>query len=313
MPWIKQGLILTPEQTAAGNTHLQVPTVLVKNDRLRVYYAGRHSQGANVGKSYTAFVDLDLNNFRNVLHYQNESIIEYGKPGTFDDEGLMPSEFVEENGKLYFYYSGWNRRCTIPYHNATGVAVSEDGGDTFQRIFDGSILDRIATEPYLAVTPSIIKENKQWKMWYVSGLRWVKINCKFEPVYAIKHATSTNGIDWARKPEICIPQNYELEAFSGPSVIKDNNIYKMWFCCRDSVDFRGGKGGYRMGYAESTDGINWKREDDLAGIDVSTNENDWDSNMVCYPYVKKIKGTIYMFYNGNGFGQSGFGYAKWVD
>jgi hypothetical protein len=31
--------------------------------------------------------------------------------------------------------------------------------------------------------------------------------------------------------------------------------------------------------------------------------------MVCYPYVLKHKDTYFMFYNGNGFGASGFGFA----
>jgi len=180
-------------------------------------------------------------------------------------------------------------------------------------MFNGPILDRIKTEPYLAVTPCIIVEDGKWKMWYISGLRWVEIANKYEPVYAIKYATSDNGLDWKRKPEICIPQRYELEAFSRPAVIKDKNTYKMWFCCRDSIDYRDGVGSYRMGFAESTDGINWHRDDSKAGIEISTTEGDWDSKMIGYPYVKKINGSIYMFYNGNGFGQSGFGYAKWVD
>ena len=32
--------------------------------------------------------------------------------------------------------------------------------------------------------------------------------------------------------------------------------------------------------------------------------------MICYPNVIKVKDKLYMFYNGNGFGQSGFGYAE---
>jgi hypothetical protein len=313
MAWIKQGLILKPNGNKSSNSHLQVPTVLVKDDCLRVYYAGRFQSGEYKGNSYTSYVDLDLNDFKNILYHHKKPIISFGKPGTFDDEGIMPSEVIQKGDNLLLYYSGWNKRVTIPYHNATGVAVSKDGGASFERIFDGPILDRIATEPYLAVTPSILIENNEWKMWYISGLRWVKIKNKFEPVYAIKYATSTDGFNWDRKGNICIPQSHEFEAFSRPSVIKYNNIYRMWFCCRDSIDYRDGIGSYRMGYAESINGVDWKRLDNLSEIDLSTREEDWDSKMICYPYVKKIKNSIYMFYNGNGFGQSGFGYAKWIE
>ena len=44
------------------------------------------------------------------------------------------------------------------------------------------------------------------------------------------------------------------------------------------------------------------------GIDVSS--EGWDSEMIEYPHVFEHQGAKYMFYNGNKFGQSGFGYAQ---
>jgi hypothetical protein len=82
-------------------------------------------------------------------------------------------------------------------------------------------------------------------------------------------------------------------------VIKDGNLYKMWYCY--AID------NYRIGYAESRDGITWERKDDEAGIDVS--ESGWDSEMIEYPFVFAHKGTKYMLYNGQEYGQTGFGYA----
>jgi predicted GH43/DUF377 family glycosyl hydrolase len=87
----------------------------------------------------------------------------------------------------------------------------------------------------------------------------------------------------------------------------------MWFCFRGSEDFRGGKDSYRIGYAWSNDLLAWQREDDLAGINVS--ESGWDSEMITYPCVVQVDSQYLMFYNGNGFGTSGFGYAiaSWED
>jgi hypothetical protein len=64
---------------------------------------------------------------------------------------------------------------------------------------------------------------------------------------------------------------------------------------------------YRIGYAESNDGISWVRKDEEIGIDVS-NEG-WDSEMICYPYIFDHNGKRYMLYNGNGYGKTGFGLA----
>ena len=106
MPWEKLGLIFSPQQNNFYNSHLQVPTVLVKDDRLRVYYAARDKNGT----SYTSYIDLDINDFKNVLNVYGKAILDPGLPGTFDDEGIMPSEIVHYNDKLLLYYSGWNQR-----------------------------------------------------------------------------------------------------------------------------------------------------------------------------------------------------------
>ena len=66
-----------------------------------------------------------------------------------------------------------------------------------------------------------------------------------------------------------------------------------------------------MGYAESNDGIVWVRKDDLAGIEHSA--NGWDSDMIAYPYIHQSKQNKYIFYNGNGFGKTGFGFAVLSD
>ena len=82
----------------------------------------------------------------------------------------------------------------------------------------------------------------------------------------------------------------------------------MYFCYRSSVDFRKNKNNtYRIGYAYSNDLINWKRNDDLVGIDVS--KDGWDSDMQCYPHIFRCDDNIYLLYNGNKFGRFGFGAA----
>jgi predicted GH43/DUF377 family glycosyl hydrolase len=273
---------------------------------IRVYYAARNAQG----KSYPVYFDVARSNPMHIVNRSDQPIMNYGAPGTFDDEGIMPACIVEQEDAIWIYYSGWNQRVSVPYHNSTGLAVSHDGGDNFTRMFEGPILDRTPTEPYLAVTPSVVKENGLWHIWYISGLRWQKIGEKYEPVYVIKYASSPDGIHWQRDNIQCIAQNHPLEAFSHPSVIKRDDTYHMWFCYRHSEDYRDGKRSYRIGYATSTDGKNWHRNDAESGLNASGEE--WDSLMQCYPYVFEVDKKTYMFYNGNGFGQAGIGLAELV-
>ena len=49
----------------------------------------------------------------------------------------------------------------------------------------------------------------------------------------------------------------------------------------------------------------------MAGIDAS--DSGWDSEMIEYPCVFDAAGTRYMLYNGNGFGKTGIGLARWDD
>jgi len=64
---------------------------------------------------------------------------------------------------------------------------------------------------------------------------------------------------------------------------------------------------YRIGFASSKDVLTWDRNDSIAGIDIS--DNGWDSEMICYPCVFQHKEYKYMLYNGNNYGETGFGYA----
>jgi hypothetical protein len=304
MPWIRKGQIFDPhEHKGWAGTHAQVPTALLYPDRVRIFYADRD----DTGKSFITYLDVDRRNLSNVLYYHKTAILPFGAPGTFDDDGLMPSFALRQDRRIYLYYSGWNRGQTVPYRNSVGIAVSEDDGASFRRLYEGPVLDRTPQEPYIAVTPSILKEGSLWRMWYISGVRWVDIEGRYEPVYVIKYATSHDGIAWHRPNHQCIVQSHELEAFSHPSVIKKGDRYLMWYCFRHSRDYRDGAGSYRIGHAESYDGLEWERTDKVDGLDVSP--NGWDSTMTCYPFVVTVDGQIVMFYNGNGFGQTGFGYA----
>jgi hypothetical protein len=304
MPWIRKGQIFDPrEHKSWAGSHAQVPTALLYADRVRIFYADRN----DAGKSFITYLDVDRQNLANVLYFHKVSILPFGTLGTFDDDGMMPGCALRHGRYVYLYYNGWNRGVTVPYRNSVGIAISEDDGASFHRLYEGPVLDRTAQEPYMAVTPAILKEEALWRMWYISGVRWVDIEGRYEPVYVIKYATSQDGVAWHRPNHQCIKQSHELEAFSHPSVIKQGDRYLMWYCFRHSRDYRDGTGSYRIGYAESADGLKWQRMDNVNGLDVSS--AGWDSTMTCYPFVLAIDGKLVMIYNGNAFSQTGFGYA----
>ncbi|MFC1584220.1 hypothetical protein ACFL5V_01590 [Fibrobacterota bacterium] len=304
MKFSKKGLIFCPKgEHKFMNSHAQVPTILEGEKHFRVYFSTR----PNPKLSLTTFLDIDKNNPKKVIYLHDKSIIPCGGPGTFDEFGVMPSTVVRKEGVVYMFYTGWSRGETVPYLNAVGLAVSEDNGKTFEKHSKGPIIERREHEPFSAMSPYVLYEHGTWHMWYSSGTGWYKSKVKYEPIYLIKYAKSTDGIHWNQTNIISINPKNELEAMTRPSVVKIADKYHMWFCYRDSLDYRGGRGSYRIGYADSDDMINWRRKDSKAGITVS--KKGWDSVMVQYPQIIKLKNKLLMFYNGNGFGASGIGYA----
>lgn len=284
-------------------THAQVPTPLLCDGFIRVYFSSRPEKGL----SLTTYVDLDADNPEKIIRINHTPILDLGKPGTFDEHGIMPSCALRNGDAVYLYYSGWSRTVSVPYNNLTGLAVSTDGGITFSKVSEGPVLGKSIHDPYSATSPFVMKEGDAWHMWYCSGTGWLEINGKFEHIYDIKYARSCDGIIWIPHGKVAITQQNEDEAITRPVVVRGSKGYHMWFCYRGSYAFRDGENAYRIGYAYSDNLIDWCRNDENAGIYPS--DKGWDSTMVAYPAVVTFKGRGMMFFNGNGFGESGFGYA----
>lgn len=302
--WKKTGFLFAPP---AGDTwmqsYAQVPTVLVMEDRLRVYFSSRPHKKL----SLTSFVDLDREDFSNILYIHPDPIIKQGRPGTFDEHGVMPASVVADGDTVYLYYSGWQQAVSVPYNNYTGLAISTDGGKTFSKYAEGPIIDRTPFELYSATSPDVIRDGADWYMWYSSGTHWLEVDGKLEHTYEIKLATSPDGKRWHQHNQTVIEQSDQFEAITRPTVCKIEDQWHMWYCYRGSQGFRSNGASYRIGHAYSTDLKVWHRDDENAGIGVS--EAGWDAQMIAYPCVFQLDGQTHMFYNGNDFGQQGFGHA----
>ncbi len=306
MKWIKKGLIFVPaKENHFMVSHAAIPFVeMINEDKYRIYFSSRNSKG----QSLPYYLEIRYNDILNITHVNPEPIFGLGELGTFDDNGIMPSCIVVHNNKKYMYYIGWNPQVTVSYRLSIGLAISEESTDNFIKYSKGPICDRSIYEPYFNTAPFVLVDNNLWKMWYISCTEWKIVNKYPEPRYHVKYAESDDGINWRKEGIICVDYIDENEAIGRPCVIKDKDKFKMWYSYRKILNYRTNKlSGYRIGYAESFDGKKWERKDHLAGID--TSNGGWDSEMIEYCHVVNIKNRLHMFYNGNGFGKTGFGYA----
>ena len=306
MNWIKKGLIYKPTgEWDFSKTHAQVPFAFKLDDEtLRIFFGTRDSQSS----TGTTFLDVDINNPASIKYIHDKACLSKGKPGYFDDSGTMPAWFLPDGERLLLYYTAWNKSSTASYRLSIGLAESFDNGLTFNKLFEGPILDRNKFDAIWVGQPCVIKEGDMWRMWYLACTKIEYIYNHPEPFYNVKYAESKNGIDWTRENITCIDYSENTDAIGRPCVFKEDNLYKMFYSYRKATDYRSDpQKSYSMGYAESKDGIVWQRKDDE--IDLTSGENDWDSMMQEYATTYAHNGKRYLIYNGNGFGRTGFGYA----
>lgn len=300
--WIKKGLIYEPSMSrqawSVRNATLPVP-YLMDEERLRIYIGmGNADNVSRIG-----YVDVSPENPGKILEISETPVLDTGLPGTFDDNGVVPICLVEDDGVLKLYYVGFQLGVQVRYYLFAGLAVSEDGGQSFRRVKQTPVLDRSDAELFVRTAPFVMKEDGVWKMWYLAGSEWCDYHGKSLPVYKVKYAESKDGIHWPEEGRLCIDTTEDIHGFGRPHVVRGTDGYRMFLSARYLSK------GYRLAVAHSPDGKSgWTMDADEMGMELS--EKGWDSEMQCFGVPFSCQGKTYLFYNGNDYGQSGFGYAE---
>lgn len=298
MGWTKRGRIFEPSNQASWiGTHAALPVVDPVESGYRVYFCSRDHHGrSQIGYGHLA-MDAPVPRLDRI---SPEAVLQSGPLGAFDDSGVTTACLVHQRDHTFLYYTGWSRGVSVPFYLQIGLAVSESGSE-YRRLSPAPLLDRSAVDPYLTASPWIIVEGSLWRMWYVSGTGWDTVAGQPRHRYHIRYAESHDGLQWTRAGVVCLDYAAGEFAFGRPCVIfdADSARYRMWYSVRGDT--------YRLGYAESSDGIAWQRRDGDAGLELS--RDGWDSEMVTYPVVFRDRGTWHMLYNGNGYGRTGIGLA----
>jgi len=300
MKWRKRGLIYGPagELEWARHSALQ-PTPLLKADgrELRVFVGFRDDEG--VGR--IGYVDLNAEDPSRVLRVSPTPVLDIGTPGAFDDNGVVPCAVVKRDPELFLFYAGYQLVRRVKFLAFGGLAVSRDFGETFSRYSRAPICDRNTTDLYFRVIHSMMSDGGRWRAWYGAGDSFDLEQGLAYPRYDIRYADSFDGVHLDDEYRVCVAPAAGEYRVGRPYVIKQNELYRMFFCAGTKA------AGYRLAYAESTDGVVWTRKDEALGIEPS--ESGWDSEAQAFPSVATYHGQTFLFYNGNDYGREGFGYA----
>ena len=187
------------------------------------------------------------------------------------------------------------------------ISISSDNAsaqESWTKI--GTVLSKSASgwDDVGVFSPCVIKDGNEYIMYY-GGTEGIGNRIGF--------ATSSDGITWTKStnnPILDRNGNWENDVHN-PSVIKEGDTYKMWYSGYDGKN--------RVGYATSTDGINWVRSDSPV-VDVGP-PGSWDEDDILAPTVIKDGSLYKMWYQGhseNGsadydFNNAGIGYATSTD
>lgn len=306
MKWIKIGKMFSAEKNSDWlYSHAMIPIAEhIEGDLFRIYFSSRDK----LNRGHGAYLEVDMRNPTKILRVHDQPVLEPGELGCFDDSGALPNSIVYVGGRKMLYYTGINLGVTVKIRNSIGLAEWSESTQRFERCFDGPVIDRTRDLPHFVATPEVRYENNLFRAWFTSCTRWKAEMGSAKHFYRIEYAESRDGVNWVRDGTVAIDFSDEFEyALGVPRVIKEGNLYKMWFCSRATRDCPT----YRIRYATSKDGVKWNRHDHLVGIDVS--ESGWDAQMICYPYIFDYAGQRYMLYNGNDYGKTGFGIAVLSD
>jgi hypothetical protein len=278
-------------------SHAAYPTpLLLARDRLRIYFNTRDAES----RGSLAWMDVDPADPLRTLDIADEPALGPGPIGAFDDCGLSNGSIHRIGNELWLYYMGWSRSLDVPFRNSIGLAISRDGGATFERAFEGPLLARSRHDPYTVSYPFVVTptaDNRTWRMLYGSnrgpGDRDETMN------HVLTEATSSDGLEWrpsGRDLLAPLPGEFGL---SRPWRFAANGRPLLLYSIRREH--------YSIGASmQESPGDTWTR---LTNDMLGPSPEDWDNEATCYPAVIELNGSRLMFYCGNGFGRTGFGVA----
>ena len=296
----KKGLIYYPNgKNEWDYSGFMTPHARLQGDIIRIWGGVRDREGI----SRICYIDVKADNPNEIIDIGKHPVLDVGEPGCFDDNGVILGDIISNNNRMYLYYVGFQHVEKVKFYAFSGLAISEDKGKNFTRYSQVPIMDRTEKARFGRCIHTVLADGDKYKIYYAIINDWKYINNIPYPIYDIWYTESEDGINISSFDNHCCVTTIENEYRIGrPKVYKTTCGYEMLYT-RDFIPKD-----YVIGYADSSNGIDWTRRDEKFVINKSL--NGWDSEMACYPVKLNYKNKTYIFYNGNGMGRSGVGYAE---
>lgn len=307
MAWQKRGRIYCPDGTQSWARHSFMTPCPWQRDPETIRLFGGMRDDAGISR--IGWVDLDAADPKRVKGCASRPVLDLGAPGMFDDNGVILGDVIEiSKTELRLYYVGFQLVEKAKFLAFTGLAVSRDRGESFERVQQTPIIDRCPDGPFIGALHSISRlADGSYRAWLSRGQGWQEIDGRLYPRYDCWTMTSADGIrfDNATAERIIAPAAQEYR-IGRPRATPQPDGTWLLRATSDTYDKQ-----YASFLFTSPDGVSMTR--------TATEElprghaGSWDSEMTCYPaYLQTADGRHLLFYNGNDMGRTGVGYAEWV-
>jgi hypothetical protein len=271
--------------------------MLHPDGQIRVFAGFRDDKGI----SRIGYVDLDAEDPRKILRVSRDPVLDIGRNGCFDDNGLILGDLAWMGDQLHMFYVGFQRVAKAKFLAFTGVALSGNQGESFSRLSESPVVDRGPVQTTIGAVHTAWFEKGRWRLWYARGNGWEPIGGIDYPRYEICYLEGEDLLALPRQGQLCIPPMPPEYRIGRPRVYARNGGYVMYYT-KGTVS-----GEYFPGKAFSPDGVRWTRQD--SDFELALSPSGWDSRHLCYPAFLTLGRREYIFYNGNDMGKDGFGVA----
>lgn len=280
-PLLKNGSPTQWDGTGAG-----IVSIMYDDGMYKAWYVGQDS--IYIGRIGYATSPDGINWVKDMAH---NPVLDVGPPGSWDEANADHACILKIGGEYKMWYSGEDQNS-----NRIGYATSPDGITWTKDGVNNPVLglgppgswdDSEVLHPY------VIFDGATYHMWY---------NAFGQSSQNTGYATSPDGINWTKYPgnpvfETGSAGTWDDYMLALQAVIKEGSTYHMWYGAGDGTDEDNKY--FRIGYASSTNGIDWNRYVGNPIIDKGPS-GDWDSIGVLTSAVllDSAAGVYRMWYGG---------------
>ncbi len=244
---------------AFDDTHMFAPCVAMEDGMYSMWYCG--SRGAVEDRVFRLGLAISTDGVSFTRHPASPVCKAPDETSSILTPTLLRNpdgSLLREGGRLRMWFTCADLTRQGPshtlrqMHSPDGVSWSEPSA---------SQLDH-------AYAPTIIKEDDDYRLWYTD------VSC--EP-WCMRHAMSKDGCEWdlVSDPVLCVDQDWEHERLFYPTVLKQGELYLMWYGSYSL--HRPEELKTSLGFAVSRDGVEWTKhpQNPVFGPD---GNREWESN-----------------------------------